>query len=313
MSFTTGTATDHNDLLDQFQTYLLAEGWTVDDYTAGATPTDVAELFVTAPGSLGGEQPRFAIQTYADVDLNIYTWRAHAAINYEGAKGFGEQSYSSPRIYLPLWNDTIDYWFYVNDRRAIVIAKIGVVYHSFYGGFFLPYALPEEYPFPLYIGGTVNSDQAYNLDNSGMRSAFDPSLGAAAYFQREENVWKVFHNSSNSNGQSDVISATTNAVIWPYRTTKGRDPSNLVTAEDFNYYFLNNLRPTLEEFLPMWQAQIIDPGSEHVMPGMLDGVFVTPGFNRIPEQVITYAAQDYRLFISHNRTRGKDFFAIEEI
>ena len=154
----------------------------------------------------------------------------------------------------------------------------------------------------------MNSAQAYNLDNSGMRSAFDPSSAGACYLKREQNTWEVFENSYNSAGVSDGFNGG-NSVIWPYRTPSGdNDPG----GDDFNKYFLNNLRPTLEGHMPMWQAQIIDI-SENVMPGMLDGVFVTPGFNRIPEQVVTVAAQDYRLFISHNRTRGKDFFAIEEI
>lgn len=308
MSFTSGTATDHNDLLDKLHDYLLAEGWTIDSYTPQVIPNAIAELFVTAPGSLGGEQPRVGIQTYYDIDANIYTWMAHCAINYEAGKSFGTQQYSSPRVYLPLWSDVIDYWFYVNDRRFIVITKIGVIYHSMYAGFFLPYALPAEYPFPLYLGGTVNSAQPYNLDNSGMRSAFDPSSAAATYFRREGNTWEIFENSYNSAGVSDGLNGS-NSTIWPYRVPRGdNDPG----SDDWNKYGLNNLRPTLEGKMPMWQAQIIDIG-ENVMPGMLDGVFVTPGFNRVSEQVVTYGGQDYRLFISHNRTRGKDFFAIEEI
>lgn len=308
MAFISGTATDYHDLLTKLHDYLLAQGWTIDRWIAPASMTTVAELFVTGPGSLGGEQPRANIRTFSDIDRNIYTWEMHCAVNYEGDKGFGTQQYSSPRTYFSLWHLAIDYWFYVNDRRFIVVTKMGVVYHSMYMGFFLPYALPTQYPFPLFVGGTVSSHQPYNLDNSGMRSFVDPSSAAASYFKRESNRWEVFENSYNAGGQSDGINGN-NSVIWPYRVPLA--DTNSVNADDFNHNFLNNLRPTLEGKMPMWQAQIIDI-DDNVMPGMLDGVFVTPGFNRVAEQVIVHDGQDYRLFPSHNRTRGKDFFAIEE-
>jgi hypothetical protein len=307
MAFTSGTATDYNDLFILLHDYLVAQGWTVDSWTAPVGVESEGLLFITGPGSLGGEQPRCAIKSAYDVDSNIYNWQLHGAINYEGDKGFGTQQYSSPRVFFSLWHQPIDYWFYVNDRRFIVVTKIGTIYHSMYMGFFLPYMLPTQYPFPLYVGGTINSAQPYNLDNSGMRSAFDPSSAGATYFKREGNRWEVFENSYNSGGVSDGINGN-NSVIWPYRVPRGdNDPG----GDDWNKYGLNNLRPTLEGNMPLWQAQIIDI-DDRTMPGMLDGVFVTPGWNRVAEQVVTVGGQDYRLFQSHNRSRGKDFFAIEE-
>jgi hypothetical protein len=84
-----------------------------------------------------------------------------------------------------LWQNSIDYWFYVNNTRVIVIAKIGVYYISMYAGFFLPYALPAEYPYPYFIGATYPTLQPYNLNNAGMRSFCDPGQGAAYYMRRD--------------------------------------------------------------------------------------------------------------------------------
>jgi hypothetical protein len=35
MAFTTGTATDYHDLLLALKTYLLAQGWTINAWSAG--------------------------------------------------------------------------------------------------------------------------------------------------------------------------------------------------------------------------------------------------------------------------------------
>lgn len=309
MPFTTGTATDYIDLLDQLHTYLLAQGWTIDDFNLGATVLDVSDLVVTAPGNVGGQQPKFAIQTYNDSADNAYTWKLTAYPIYDPTKLFGEQDNTSPEVHFCLWANTLDYWFYVNDTRLIVVAKIGVYYLSMYAGFFLPYALPAEYEYPYFVGATNPLPQSYDFDNAGMRSFCDPGNGAAWYINRESFVWSGFNNSlATDNAVDDVSTVDAGAVVWPYR-----NPFS-VSAEGWffdQYSFFDKMRPLVGGNMPLFQCQLID-AAERCVPGILDGVFATCGFNRIPEQVVTVGADDYRLFININRSTPKGFFAILE-
>jgi hypothetical protein len=309
MTVVTGTATDYIDLLDQLHTELVTAGWTIDSFTLGATVLDISDLVVTAPGSLGAQQPKFAIQTYNDSALNAYTWKITAYPVYDPTLLYGEQLNTSPDVHFCLHQNTIDYWFYINDTRLIVVAKIGVYYMSMYAGFFLPYALPTEYEFPYFVGATSRQPHEFNFDNSGMRSFCDPGLGAAWYMNRESFVWSQFANSYEGDNTIDTLSSwVTGAVIWPYR-----NPFSASTATGFldMYSLFHFMRPVVGGKMPLFQCQIID-AAERAVVGILDGVFATGGFNRIPEQVITIGADDYKLFININRSTTKGFFAILE-
>jgi hypothetical protein len=309
MAHTTGTATDYHDLLAKLEAYLLAQGWTINDYAAGATITDPSHLYVTAPGNVGGQKPKIAILTDCNTVANAYGWQICAYPNYDPARAFGTQDNNSPIIHYCLWQNAIDYWFYVNDTRFIVVAKIGVYYISMYAGFFLPYALPTEYPYPYFIGATFSTLQPYNLNNAGMRSFCDPGYGAAYYFRRSLS-WGMFDNSLQEGNSDDAYAGYNGPVIWPYRTPYG-DSSESDTY-DMGSGFFKNMRPPLGGKMPLLQCQIIDAGAR-VIAGCLDGVFATGGFNRVVEQTIVDGATTYRLFIQQNRNTPKGFFAVEEV
>ena len=307
MAIETGTATDYKDLLTKLKTFLLAQGWTINSFAAGATLTDLGHLYVTGPGSPGGQQPNVSIQTENDTTANAYAWKICAHTQYDAAAAFGEQPFNSPFHYFSLWPNAIDYRFYVNDRRFIVIAKIGTVYLSMYAGFFLPFALPDEYPYPYFIGATVKDLRAYNSANAMSRSFCDPGDSAASYLRRLEMNWGTFRHCSNS-GSIDSYSAGENCVVWPYR----------VFAVDTDYRsgslaneIFQMLRPNADGKMPLWQCHLLD-SIGGVCAGMLDGVYATGGFNRVAEQIVSDGGTDYRLFQNTFRTRPKDFFAIEE-
>lgn len=309
MAFTTGTATDYYDLLTALHTYLLAQGWTVDEWVDGGDTVTLSRLCVRAPGNIGGQQPKMAIELQFDTPTNAYAWAITAYPNYDSGLGFGLQENCSPIAYLCLWANTMDYWFYVNDTRLIVIAKIGTYYMSAYSGFFLPYALPDEYPYPYFVGASYSDKQPYNLANAGMRSFCDPGDGAASYMRREGLDWGLFRNSLKAANADDSYSSYEGPVVWPYRTF----PS---APQEDNYYdiahtLLHMLRPAVGGVMPLWQCQLMDAG-DRVLPGILDGVFATGGFNRAPEQIVSVGADDYRLFINVHRNTPKGYFAVLE-
>ncbi|WLJ71198.1 hypothetical protein [Sphingomonas phage Birtae] len=311
MAFTTGNATDYRDLLDKLRAYLVANGWTVNDFALGATLLDKSRLYVTGPGQVGGQEVNVSIDTEANSGTNAYAWRVCGHPDYDPVLPFGQQLNNSPLHYFLLWPNAMSYWFYVNDRRFVVIAKIGVYYMSMYAGFFLPYALPEEYPFPYFIGATTNYLDVYNRFNSGLRTFCDPGAGAASYMERAGVSWQSILNAGYSDNNSDYYYGVGNegACIWPYRNPMVEDDFN--ASGEIAWSFFRLLRPLANGKMPMWQAHVVDVANETVA-GTLDGVFVTGGFNRVPEQIVTIDAQDYRLFININRNTPKHYFAIEE-
>lgn len=311
MAFTSGTATDYHDLLDKLRIYLLAQGWTVNNWTAPGSLTANAQLDVTGPGISGGQAPSISIRSDNAPASSSYVWQIAAYPAYNSALAFGSQNSNSPLPYFLLWASTIDYHFYVNDWRFIVVAKIGTYYMTLYAGFFLPYALPSEYPFPYYIGATYSAIAPYNTDASGLRSMFDPGYGAAFYLRMDGANWGYISNHSNSGNTTDNPSgAADRGVIWPWRVPFC-DNTTSNTSEVF-WGWLDKMRPLANGKVPMIQAHIID-ADDNIVAGVLDGVYALSGFGKAAEQVITVGAQDYRAFININRANPRHFCAIEEI
>lgn len=311
MAIETGTVTDYRDLLDKLHTFLVAEGWTVNDFNLGATLTDVSNLNVTGPGIVGGQKPNISIQSQANSGTNAYAWKVCGHQTYVSGRPYGQQPNNSPIHYFLLWPNEMTYWFYVNDRRFVVVAKIGVYYMSMYAGFFLPYALPEEYPYPYYVGATSSGLYVYNLPDAGLRTFCDPGPGGASYMARQTLGWQSIQNANFASNAVDSYSGAGNegAVTWPYRNLQVENDVN--ASREIAWSFFRLMRPLANGSMPMYQVHVLDAANE-TLAGVLDGVYATGGFNRVPEQIVTVGAQDYRLFINVNRNTPKHYFAMEE-
>lgn len=310
MAFTSGSTTDYKDLLGKLKDFLDTNGWTINSFAAGASLTDVGHLYVTGPGQVGGQPVNVSIQTANNPALNAYAWKVCGHTTYDSGADFGNQPTNGPIHYLLLWPNAMDYWFYVNDRRFIVVAKIGTYFMSMYAGFFLPYAQPDEYPYPFYVGATFNALDVYNRANSGVRSFMDPGIGGASYLPRQSLAWLSLTNSGDADNVVDNHYSIGNSVCtWPLRQLQANDTAG--ATDDIAWTFFANIRPLKNGNTPMWQVNILD-GQNNCLAGVLDGVFVTSGFNRAPEQVVSVDAQDYRLFINVNRNDPKHYFAVEE-
>lgn len=308
MPFTTGTATDYHDLLDKLRIYLVAQGWTQLAWTAPGSLTAIGTLSVRGTGSGAGNEVFINIQSNNRPADNSYGWKVRGATGYAAAVAWGAQANESPEVFYNLWPNTLDYWFYVNNRRFIVVAQIGVVYVSMYAGFFLPFALPAEYPFPLYIAGNMNALQEYNYGNAHSRFFVDPGINAAYYRRRLTGTWAALRNHSTSANLDDCFNE--NSVhMWPFRCGRADTDDDQTRWE---YTAFQNMKPNLNGELAMFTPHIIDSYTQ-IISGALDGAYVTGGFNRVPEQAVTFGARNFRLFPNIFRSRPKDFMAIEEL
>lgn len=266
-------------------------------------------LSLQAPGNGTGKEVFINIETVYDDGNNHYGWKIFGATGWLTGLAHGSQQGAGGPVWFNLADSSIDYWIYANDRRFILIAQVGTNYMSMYAGFFLPFALGSEYPFPLAIIASYPELALPSVANA--RNAFiaDPGDGAAYYRRRTAESWRAIQNQSNSSSANAPVTGQ-RAFIWPYKT--GRTPgSGSVNPNNWNFGGIEKLVENFENETPLFQCHIIDMVDDTII-GALEGVFATSGFNRAVEQVVTISSQDYRLFQRVFRSNPGDFMAIEE-
>lgn len=333
MSFTSGTATSHNDLLDKLRLYLVAEGWTELAWAAGATVADSSVLSIRGPGAGAGKQVFINIRTLASVTAGYYSWEMRGAVDYDGAALWGGQPSESPGwSFFNLWDDAIDYWFYVNDRRFIVVAKVSTNYMSCHGGFILPWGTPADYPFPVMVGGDYFQQREWSFNNSARRHFLDPggsSIGSGADFKTNMSVrsaggvWYSVANqnqSSQTNNGQGAPNGSLRGFLWPY--TSGGSGGSIglqhyplswgggLNAADAGNAF-ESLVPTQQDERPLLPTMICL--ADQAPLGVIDGAYMVGGTGLVTEQLITIGARNFRAFQNIQRNSPDDFFCVEEV
>jgi hypothetical protein len=93
----------------------------------------------------------------------VSDWRVNGYIGYQSTVTTSQISRARFRLRtsggwgalsMPLWDTTIPYWFVVSGRRIIVSREGRHDLSDVYLGFYLPFASPNQYPYPLAVGGS---------------------------------------------------------------------------------------------------------------------------------------------------------------
>lgn len=312
MAITTGTATDYHDLLDDLRTWLtVTVGWTEESYTPPGSITDPALLYLSGPGAGPSSRVYVNIETEANATDGTYSWAIYGATGYTSGLDASSQPGAGGGAYFNLWEQSLDYWFYANDRRFIVVAKAGTNYLSMYAGFMLPFALPSEYPYPLYIGANYRTPELPSESNNSNSFILAPGDGSAMYRRRTSNLWYAVENQIIS-GTSPSPAAGERAFLWPAGVGPRSLAPNVNNPEQWSHAGFNSMRPNANDESVVIQAHLIDMQDRTVV-GAIEGLFATSGFGRTAEQTITVGATTYRLFPRVFRSTAGDFMAIAEV
>lgn len=341
MAFTSGTATDYIDLADKFRAWITGTaGWTQLAWTPGNVTTGGMQLSLRGPGAAADKRVFVNIRSVFDDVNSYYSWDIRGAIAYDGSRIFGTQDGESSPTYLYLWKSAITYWFYANDRRFVIVAKVNTNYMSAHAGFILPWATPEQYPFPLYVAASGGRQYAYNAIRSSNRMFCDPGGKVndsntddycGGKIRTQSGVWYrvANHNDINANdapwGSSVTSEATPNPVpfVWPYsnRGSGGQSSAGSLVywaagaasssgmAEE--YGAVNKLVPTAQNERMLLPVYVLN-GANPAGFGAIDGVYFPMGAGLTPEQTASIGARNFRFFSNVHRTSGNDFFGIEE-
>lgn len=252
---------------------------------------------------------------------SVERWVLSAGTDFDAASigpwndaALGADTVYDTRMLFPLGPFT--YWIYSNSLRVIVIVKNGLDdYISMYLGFMKAFAKPEDYPFPLYVGGASSGDSSLLVDAAALSSFCDSGELGYCRWRDWNGGWNSSNNRQSGAGKEDQYEFDPISYNWPWHTGSNGDgsfPTNILGDKDIHTrHWMDAVVPTVQNELPLFPVIVMhDPFG---CIGALDGVFAVPrGSILSAEQVITISAQNYRVFTNRDRNGGNHYFAIRE-
>lgn len=280
MAIESGDATDNKDLLTKLRDFLTANDWVEESYTTTADDDDPNTLYLRGRGSTENEKVHVIIQTSSDNANFIQSWIVRCATGYDSRRSLELQPGVGPPVYFrcaSIHPNLMNYWFYASDRRIIVVVFLSTGFaFAMYAGFFLAYANPVEYPFPLYVGATADRDEVITVENAGSRNFADPGSGAA-YLRDTNGLWVDVWNHGRGNTSDNFIGANDDReyTIWPFNPGSNDVREGNRTPANWD------LRPPpgVPNALPILPLQLAATRYRRPVIGMLENAFWVPGAN----------------------------------
>jgi len=258
-----------------------------------------------APGNDGDSEILVGVHAFERQDADYYNWELAAFDAYLATSLWREQAGHHSKLYMPLWDDTIPYWFAADGRRAIVVAKLNTQYEVGYLGLLDPFFSPEQWPYPIALGGSM---------------AFGPTPPAW-----ESTNWRWSNNTINHRAftHSDPGSTINDDAEWHQMRARNWDGGWLGFASrsnDGTPYFpdhgvtwpyccgLTLLDPNIDESYTLWPVMLNTAVPNTI--GQLSGVACVSGQGLTAETMVRVGAIDWMALHDIFRTDRDDFLAI---
>ncbi|QBQ71185.1 hypothetical protein S0112_080 [Shewanella phage S0112] len=350
MAFISGTATNAENLLSIFRTFITShpdlldpagdgslpsQAWQELKYVAGTpgggTGSSPYELYLRGPGLANQDNIyiNVSLQNVTTTGLDSWLWRIDGATGFLAGSDFGNQPGNNPNtagsryINMPLYDQSMPYWIYANGRRFIVIAQVTAsVYVHCYGGFLIPYApalSALEYQYPLYIGANQGLPARFsNTSPASMRSFWNPAYAdtfyGSAFVYTPGNTWQWVRNVTSANSeQNDDSSIPDDTSDYPI----GRIlPRNRYWNGAATGTWPLNQTPLLDGSYLLYDLEVVSPSTNFLhltaFYGVLDGVSWLSGVSQSSQNTLAIGSDTYIVFQEAHRTDEASFIAILE-
>jgi hypothetical protein len=327
-STVTGTATDNNDLWTKLLAFLKTDSALVaagENWTQVWTAATGHALVLQGPGLAGSDQILIGLDRIDDA-INDY----HSIMIYgmTGVNASAVLMTDHVHVSRPVgfFSDggAQTYWFTASGRRVAGVVQISTVFEAFYAGLFLPYALPTEYPYPLFIGGTRGdvfastppSWRASTFDHTNFAHPASDGSGSGAstpqaWFLDPQSTWTAVANN--------------HATGWTWPTSAWAWMGPAAYGYDNNYFSSDSMAGTRygAQTMAAWKGPALDgsyvldpltivqsaPASQNF--GVLDGVYFVPGFNNAAGNIVTVGGVSHLVAQNCFRTDNGNYIALQ--
>ena len=285
MAYTSGTAANYLDLLAILRTMALANGWAELEWVDGK------KLWLRGEGTEGLDEIYVGIEAYENTSADYYNWKLQGSWGWRSGRALDKQPKSSGEDgnnpYAYFWQYAIPYWLVVTPRRIILVAKVSTVYQIVHLGLINPPATPEQYPYPLLIGGCNNTAvQRWSSTNSQM---FWAGLNAAR-LSMPGGIW-----------MQEIAQST---LIEGFKCVSLLNPqiANIMPGLDGSYL--------LEPIMVVDNSQGGANGGTNSIFGEVDGLFRISGQGNAAESIVSVGGINYLVVQDVFRTNRGDYCAL---
>lgn len=275
MAYSVNTAANIRDLLSRMRSFVLVNGW-VEVYWNGSS-----DLVLKGTGDFGYDEIYIRIRIIEDTGNDIYNFRINAGVGWNN----GELVFQTEEIYTAFWDNAMDYWLVCNGRRIILFAKVSTKYTCMHLGFFRPFSTPEQYPYPLMIGGTKNSSVSWT-------SNFNYAFWSNDATSEHRSVFLPDTTECNRR-----ITTSTYPIIWP----KEVGPVGVTVLQSC----IDNIDGSYT-LLPL----LIYVTSKYFI-GQIEGLYHVSGHNQSAENTLIIGGDTYVIFPKFSETDRMDWVALQ--
>lgn len=310
MAYQSTTAADHVDYLAKLVTFLTTDAALVAANQDWALLTDITtpytegsftvrrEVYLRGPGLAGTDEIFVQFRVLDFVGAGQYMLHTRGAIQHNPALPWATQPGVSPEHFTPLIPSSIGCRFRATGRSAIAVAKCGNVYESAHAGLMLPNCRPEQYPYPLLIGGSTENNVATSSVSESNRSWPDPGNNALR-LRWIDGEWIEIQNWQAGGGGAKT--SVNDRNVYPYNSTS--------SAQSSSFFGLLRECPG-GDYLP---ERLVLQGDAPYRGnwGEIDGAWAVPGFGLTPEASLSFDARNFIAIPNRYRTGPTDYWLLE--
>ncbi len=322
MATATGTATDYLDFWNKLIAFLttnatlVAAGqqWSVA-WTAPVGAPNSTDIVLKGPGMSGSDEVFVGLRLETDVVGDRFTiFMTGMTGVLAGATEYDQHVNCTPySVRFFLGSIPMGYWFVANGRRFVAVAKISTVYQVMYGGLALPYSMPENYPYPMFIGGmtaegspsadwrSVSADHSCFVRSKYSSISYQPS----AWLLGPDGLW-LRATSYGSTTEGNIALAPDNFGTEDYGMGDG-------TFGNTNYGYKEFKDRIVQAYggnFPLYPITLVRsaPGSQTY--AILHGIHYVPGRGNSAENTVLSGGKTYLVMQNAFRTLTGDYFAV---
>lgn len=296
---------------------IQANGALQPDLPGSGFATD-GELYLVGPGSDPADEITVGFKTYRNAGNNIFGWRIRGYTQFDDTLDFTTMPGTSPDCFAAFDDAAFNCYFWVNARRVMALAVVGTAPILVYAGFVQQFGTRSQYPYPLLVSGSQDSnDQNFQANHFGQSCLPDPCRNGGQLRWVDGSWLEIRHYASDSADRSQAREVSGGTKIWPQRDCTVSDGAEANTDSNeenlFEQFSTTGKQISDSEIssYPLFPAIL---HSESQLVARIDGLYVAGGIGLTTGDTITDSstspAKVYDVFSNTWRTETIDFFAI---